>query len=105
MRGGDVAEIHLADEGLQRDRRRDLAGPDQARHQLEDALVDRLEEMLGKQEVGDAVERVVVDQDRAQQRLLGLDVVRLDAVFGLAVVEAGDEGGGGGHGHPDGLST
>ena len=39
-------------------------------------LVDRLEEMRRLEEVGDAVERLVVDQDRAEQRLLGLDVVR-----------------------------
>ncbi len=32
--------------------------------------------MLGGQEAGDAVEGVVVDEDRAQQRLLRLDVVR-----------------------------
>ena len=42
---------------------------------LEDAAVDLLREMLGVQEVRDAVEGVVVDQDGAEQRLLGLDVV------------------------------
>ena len=30
----------------------------------------------GIEEVRDAVERLVVDQDRAEQRLLGLDIVR-----------------------------
>jgi hypothetical protein len=29
-----------------------------------------------QQEIRDAVERVVVDEDRAEQRLLGLDIVR-----------------------------
>ena len=43
---------------------------------LENALMDRLEEMLRLEEIGDAVERLVVDQDSAEQRLLGLDVVR-----------------------------
>ena len=43
---------------------------------LVDLLMDRLEEMLRLEEVGDAVERLVVDQDGAEQRLLGLDVVR-----------------------------
>ena len=41
--------------------------------------MDRLEEMLRLEEVGDPVERLVVDEDRAEQRLLGLDVVRRGA--------------------------
>ena len=43
-------------------------------------LVDRLEEMLRLEEIGDAVERLVVDQDGAEQRLLRLDIVRRRAV-------------------------
>jgi hypothetical protein len=39
----------------------------------------RLEEVLGTEKFADAVECVVVDQDGAEQRLLGLDIVRLDA--------------------------
>ena len=65
-----------AEEGLERDRRRDLAGADQIARKLIDLLVDRLEEMLRLEEIGDPVERLVVDQDRAQQRLLRLDIVR-----------------------------
>src|SRR5271167_2336109 len=38
--------------------------------------MDRLEEMIGLEEVGDAVERLVIDQDSPKQRLLGLDIVR-----------------------------
>jgi hypothetical protein len=38
--------------------------------------VQRLEEMRRLEEVRDPVEGVVVDQDRAQQRLLRLDIVR-----------------------------
>ena len=41
---------------------------------LEDAPVQFLGEMLGLQEVGDAVEGVVVDQDGAEQRLFRLDI-------------------------------
>ena len=76
------AERHAADvdigveEGLQRHRRGDLAGADQVARELVDLLVDRLEEMLRLEEVGDAVERLVVDQDGAQQRLFRLDIVR-----------------------------
>ena len=49
------------------------------RRELVDLLMDRLEEMPRLEEVGDAVERLVVDQDGAEQRLLGLDVVRRGA--------------------------
>ena len=89
--GGEAGEI-LADvepadvdvggqEGLQRDRRRDLAGADQVGGELVDLLVQRLVEMPRLEKIRDAVERLVVDQDRAEQRLLGLDVVRRDAIL------------------------
>ena len=77
-----LANRHAADigiggqEGFQRDGGRDLAHPDQAAGGLENGLVDRLEEVLRFQKVGNPVERVVVDQDRAQQALLRLDIVR-----------------------------
>ena len=74
--GGEPREIlahrHAADidvggeEGLQRDRRRDLAGADQVARKLIDFLVDRLEEMLRIEKIRDPVERLVVDQDGAQ---------------------------------------
>ena len=83
---GEAGEIlpdgHAADvgvgrqEGLQRHGRRDLAHPDQAAGGLEDGLMQRLEEVLRLQEVGDPVEGVVVDQDRAEQALFRLDIVR-----------------------------
>ena len=41
-----------------------------------DLAMDRLVEMLGDEEIGDAIERLVVDEDSAQQRLLGLHIVR-----------------------------
>ena len=47
---------------------------------LEDAAVDLLDEMLAPEEIGDAVERVVIDQDRAEQRLFGLEIVRRRAI-------------------------
>ena len=77
-----LAERHAADvdggveEGLERDRGCDLAGADQIARDLIDLLMDRFEEMLGIEEVRDPVERLVVDQDCAQQALLRLDVVR-----------------------------
>ena len=80
--GEVLADRHAADvgfgrhEGLQRDRGCDLAHPDQAAGGLEDGLMDRLEEVLRLQKVRHPIERVVVDQDRAQQALLRLDIVR-----------------------------
>ena len=62
-----------------------------------DAPVQVLEEMLGLEEVGDAVVGVVVDEDRAEQRLLGVDVVRGDAVVRRRALQAGDQGVGGRH--------
>ena len=64
----------LAEEGLQRDRGGEFSGADQRARDLEDAAMDLLDEMLDLQEVGDPVVGVVVDQNRAEQRLLGLDV-------------------------------
>ena len=84
--GEILAERHAGDvevgrqERLQRDRGRELAGADQAARDVVDLLVDRLEEMLAARENRDPVERLVVDEDRAQQRLLRLDVVRGGAI-------------------------
>ena len=64
---------------FERDRRRELSGPDQVARELIDLLVDRLEEMRGLEEIRNPVKRLVVDQDRAQQRLFRLDVVRSGA--------------------------
>jgi hypothetical protein len=67
-----LAERHAADvdtgieKGLQRDRRRDLAGADQIARDLIDLLMDRLEKVLRIEKIRDAVERFVIDQDRAQ---------------------------------------
>lgn len=81
-----LADRHAADvglgrqEGLQRDRGRNLAHPDQAAGSLVDGLMDGFEEMLCLEKVRDPIERVVVDQDRAQQALFCLDVVRCTAI-------------------------
>ena len=84
--GGEAGEVlanrHAADvgfgrqEGLQRHRGCDLAHPDQAAGRLIDGLVDRFEEMLGLEKIRHPVKRVIVDQDRAQQALFSLDIVR-----------------------------
>ena len=79
LHGEAAAEVVLAEERLQRDRRGDLAGADQRAGDLVDAAMDFLDEMLGAQEIRDAVVGVVVDQDRADQRLLGLVVGGRDA--------------------------
>ena len=77
-----MTDRHAADvdigrqKGLQRDRSGDLAHPDQAAGGLKDGLMDRLEEVLGLEKIRNPVERVVVDQDRAQKALLRLDIVR-----------------------------
>jgi hypothetical protein len=52
--------------------------------------VDRIEEVLRLEEIRDAVERLVVDQQRAEKRLFDLDVVRDEAV-GRLVVPGGNE--------------
>ena len=82
LRGREPGDVGVGgQEGLERDRGRDLAGADQAGGDLEHLLVDRLEEVFRLEEVGDPVEGVVVDQDRADQGLLDLDVVRRVPVF------------------------
>ena len=48
--------------------------------------MDRLKEMSGLEKVGDAVERLVIHQNRSQQRLLRLDIVRGGAIAGLRLV-------------------
>src|SRR5450432_1455133 len=80
--GQILAERHAADvdgrveEGFQRDRGGDLAGADQVARDLIDLGMDRLEEMFRVEEIRDAIEGFVIDQDGSQQALLRLDVVR-----------------------------
>jgi hypothetical protein len=37
--------------------------------------MDRLEEVLGLEKIGDAIKRLVIDKDSPEQCLLGLDIV------------------------------
>ncbi len=67
-------------ECLERHRRGELAGADQALGDLVDLLVDGLEKMFRLEKIGDAVKRFVIDEDCAQQRLFRLDIVRSDAI-------------------------
>ena len=90
--GGETGEV-LADrhaenvgigrkEGLQRHRRGNLAHPDQAAGGLVNPLMDGLEEVFRFQEVRDPVEGVVIDEDRTQEALFGLDIVRCAPIGG-----------------------
>src|SRR5215468_2484396 len=67
-------------EGLQRHRRCQLAGANETARDVVDLLMNRLEEMLRLEKIADAIERLVIDQNRAQEGLLRLDIVRCGAV-------------------------
>ena len=97
LRDRDAAEVLIAQEGLHGDRGRDLAGLDQARRDLVDPPVQILDEVAGLEEVGDAVIGIVIDQDRAQQGLFGLDIAGRRPKLRLGGLETGDQGVGGGH--------
>jgi hypothetical protein len=92
LRNRDAAEILVAEKGLERDRRRDLAGLDEGRRDLVDAPVQILEEVRGLEEVRDPVIGVVVDQNRTEQGLLGIDVVRRYPILRLRGLQAGNQG-------------
>ncbi len=89
--GGEAGEIlravHAADveiggqEGLECDRGGRLGATDQAPGDVENLRVDRLEEMRSFEKIGHAIERFVVDEDGAKQGLLGLDIMRRDAII------------------------
>src|SRR5208282_2276726 len=83
LRHGDAAKIMFAEEGLKRDRRRQLARADQRSGDLENTAVNLFDEMLAPEEIRDAIERVVVDEDRSQERLFGLEVVGRRAIGAL----------------------
>ena len=77
--GGTAGRLHvlvLLDVGFQRDRAHDLAALDQPRQRIEQLAVQRIGEVFRPQELGHALVGGVVDQDRAQQRLLRLEIVR-----------------------------
>ncbi len=56
------------------------------RGDIENAPVKFLGEMLGLEEIGDAVEGVVVDEDRAKQRLFRLDIMRRQPERGIGAL-------------------
>ncbi len=98
--GGEAGEIlchrQVADlvvggqEGLDRHRVGGLAHADDVAGDLEDLAVQGFVEMDGLQKVGDAVIGVVIDQDRAEQSLFGLDIVRGFAVMRLCRLDVGE---------------
>ena len=67
--------------GLQRDRRGERVLLDPRHRDLEDAGMDRLEEMLGLHQRRDAVVDVVIRQNGAEQLLFGLDIMRKRVVL------------------------
>ena len=60
--------------GFQGDRIRQLAGFDAPDDRLEDAAMDRIGEMLRREELGNPLIGAVVGEQRAEQRLLRLHV-------------------------------
>ncbi len=74
-----IDRLEILKEGLEGDRGCLLARGDQPRGHLKDALVQGVVEMRWLEEIRDAVVRRVADEDGAEQRLLGLDVVRCRA--------------------------
>ena len=59
-----------------------LAAVGERHHLLEDAAVRIAEEVLGVDDLGGLVEDLVVDENRAEHALLGLEVVRQGAIHG-----------------------
>jgi hypothetical protein len=88
LRAADLGKgAVLVEQILQRDRVGDLAAFDEPADRGIDAAVDGVAEMLRHQELGDPRMRRVVDEDRPEQRLLGLDVggrLRQPVEIGLA---------------------
>ena len=78
-----AGQLDIAEMRLQRHDGRDAAGANDLRGDLEDAPVQLLGEMLRPQKIRDAIEGVVVDENGAEQRLLGLDIVGRRAIGGL----------------------
>ena len=73
----------IAEERLQGDGGGELALPDHGAGDLKNAAMDFLDEVFAAQEVGDAVESVVIDQDRPEQGLLGFDIGRRNPIGAL----------------------
>ena len=70
----------------QRDQVDGLAGLEHVEHDLEDPAMGILIEIIGRQELDDLVDGIVLDQDGAEHHLFGLDVLGrklLQRDFGL----------------------
>jgi hypothetical protein len=77
------AEIEVGrQEGLERDGRCEFADAHQLADDLVDLLMDRLVEMLGLEKIRNTIERLIVDEDGAEQRLFGVEIVRRLPVAG-----------------------
>ena len=85
-RAADLVELARPPELLlQRDEIDRVVALRQLDHLVEDAPVRVAEEIVGVDDLGGEVERVVVQQDRAEHRPLGLEIVRQRA-FGCSNV-------------------
>src|SRR5262249_8211132 len=64
------------EEGFERDGGRTLSPEDQLCGSLVEPRMERIIKMSGLEEARDAIDRFVVDQDRAEQGLLSFNIVR-----------------------------
>ncbi len=77
--GGEVGDGGVAEERLHGEGGRHLARADQLAGDVVHLAVRLDEEVLDLEEIGNAVERLVVDEDRTEELLLDLDVLRCGA--------------------------
>ena len=76
-RPADFVEVAGARElFLQRDEVDRVAALAEHHHPIEDAAMRVAEEVLGVDQLGGVIERLVVDQDCAEYRFLGIEAVR-----------------------------
>src|SRR6185437_6662542 len=114
-RGGEANEVLRAADFLQRIGllekifQRHRIGELAALHQLVDggidAAMDAQREMLRPQEFGDAMVSGIIDEDRREQRLLGLDIGRRLSIGRLALAQRRDVRGKSGGFHPTMLAS
>ena len=70
------------EECLQRDRRGELAHANEAARDVVDLAVNGLEEMLRFEKIRNAIECLVIDENSAEQSLLGFDIMGSGAIGG-----------------------
>ena len=71
-----VDRLGILEERFDGDGRRNFSCVNERRQRFINACVQRIVKMPRLQKAGNAVQALVVDQDRAQERLFGLQVVR-----------------------------